>query len=142
MTPGRYYKVKEGCEGVCVLYREDGGVYVRVRHDGQYEIFNEHHQRISVCGCFEDEHLVQEKSLDMLSEGDVVVDGDNQERTVLFVHRPGLYVLSTRYGQLFTVHELAMSGFTIKGEPEQAKELTVAEISEKLGYPVKIVKGE
>lgn len=144
MTPGRYYKVKDGQEGKCYEYVARDGAYIRSINDVQYEIFNNKNQMMGLCTEFKDSDLVQEKSLDMLSEGDVVVDRDDIERTVLFVHRPGLYLLS-KYDDsvaayvVFTTQELSKYNYTIKVELD-AEELTVEEISKRLGKTIKVVK--
>lgn len=95
--------------------------------------------------CIKPEHLapLSDNPLDNLAEGDVVVDEEKDERTVLYVLKPGLYIMSEwnepkSAGYAVTAHDLA--NCTIKGAPAEPKELTVAEISEKLGYEVKVVK--
>lgn len=46
----------------------------------------------------------------------------------------------SRVDDWWTVAEMEERGFTLKAAPAEAKEMTVAEISEKLGYEVKVIK--
>lgn len=81
-------------------------------------------------------------SIDELSVGDVLVN-DGDERTVLAICGKvaclSLVDGSEEVSDWWTAKELNEEGWKLKDE-EEPKEMTVAEISEKLGYEVKVVK--
>lgn len=94
------------------------------------------------------ELLTEEKTLDTVDVGDVVVDEDGGERTILDTGKSGKVVLlslvgkPTRMGGVYARQELEGLGYTVKQstpEPEP-KEMTLEEVSKALGYPVKIVE--
>jgi hypothetical protein len=99
----------------------------RVRfEDGDSDIFSS----------TEIEYLV--KTLATLQEGDIVLDGDDDQRTILGVIRPGLYVISKwdqdeqdRFGEVLT--EKDMEGWTIKDATPEVVEMTVADAAKKMG---------
>jgi len=81
-----------------------------------------------------------------LSIGDIIVREDGDEANVLEVFENG-FMKSYWYNfddasAYYTFKEAIKEGWKIKGEEEEdeVKELTVKEISEKLGYEVKIIK--
>lgn len=109
--------------------------------------------RINGCGhgYHEDvflELLTEEKTLDTVDVGDVVVDGDGRERTILDTSKNGtvLFLSSAASGDwsgvMATRQELKLFDYTVK-QPTLApepKEMTLEEVSKALGYPVKIVE--
>jgi hypothetical protein len=88
---------------------------------------------------FNFEHLEPlPKTLDTLTEGDVVVDKDDTDDTMTVEHvlKPGLYVLldSDNDTGLYNTKELARRGFVPQQDPESEKtSMTVAEVAKKLG---------
>lgn len=86
---------------------------------------------------------LKNKTLDDLQEGDIITDGFC-ERMVLGVCGK-VYLMSCRgdfdsYATGYTSEDLKGYDFKLKEEKEEVKELTISEISEKLGYTVKVVK--
>lgn len=92
------------------------------------------------------ELLTEEKTLDTVDVGDVVVDKDGDERTVMDTSKNGTVLfLSQRDCPLYfhlpmTRQELKDKGFTVKQPTPAPKEMTLEEVSKALGYPVKIVE--
>jgi hypothetical protein len=86
------------------------------------------------------------KTLEYLSEADVVRDNVGDERTVMFVLKPGLYVLSQwnsphLVGLISSARDLEDRGMTIKQDEPVVEEMTVAQIAKELGREIKVVKG-
>ena len=92
------------------------------------------------------ELLTEEKTLDTVDVGDVVVDRDGRERTILDKSPNGTVLFlshvdtSNWVGTLYTRQELKDRGFTVKQPTPEPKEMTLEEVSKALGYPVKIVE--
>lgn len=94
------------------------------------------------------ELLTEEKTLDTVDVGDVVVDGDGRERTILDKSPNGtvLFLSSAASGDwsgvMATRQELKLFDYTVKqSTPAPApKEMTLEEVSKTLGYPVKIIE--
>ena len=92
------------------------------------------------------ELLTEEKTLDTVDVGDVVVDKDGDERTVMDTSKNGTVLfLSQRDCPLYfhlpmTRQELKDKGFTVKQPTPAPKEMTLEEVSKALGYPVKIIE--
>lgn len=84
------------------------------------------------------------KSWDTLAKGDVVVDKDGGERTVLLVEGDVIGVSCTnkptKYLDAYTKQELIDAGYTIKNAEEEVTELTIDQIAEKFGKPVDKIK--
>lgn len=83
-------------------------------------------------------------SMDNLQKGDVVIESDGDEQTVLARLEDcvllSIYNDSTYTADWSTIQELKNLGYKLKSDTPQ--ELTVEEISEKLGYEVKVVKNK
>lgn len=83
-------------------------------------------------------------SMDNLQKGDVVIESDGDEQTVLARLEDcvllSIYNDSTYTSNWSTIQELKNLGYKLKSDTPQ--ELTVEEISEKLGYEVKVVKNK
>ena len=107
----------------------------------------------SINGCshryFEDvflELLTEEKTLDTVDVGDVVVAGDGDEHTVIDTSKNGvlLFLSSTsyplKYSHVNTRQAFKDAGYTVKQSTSAPKEMTLEEVSKALGYPVKIVE--
>lgn len=94
------------------------------------------------------ELLTEERTLDTVDVGDVVVDELGGERTVLDKSPNGTILFlshvcePTHGGGSFTRQELKDLGFTVKQSTPtpEPKEMTLEEVSKALGYPVKIVE--
>ena len=94
------------------------------------------------------ELLTEEKTLDTVDVGDVVVDGDGRERTILDTSKNGtvLFLSSAASGDwsgvMATRQELKLFDYTVKQSTPapEPKEMTLEEVSKALGYPVKIVE--
>ena len=94
------------------------------------------------------ELLTEEKTLDTVDVGDVVVDGDGRERTILDTSKNGtvLFLSSAASGDwsgvMTTRQELKLFDYTVKQSTPlpEPKEMTLEEVSKALGYPVKIVE--
>lgn len=97
-------------------------------------------------GCIASEVELVMKTLDYLEVGDVLLDRDEDEQTVLAVcdkvvclsmcNKPSVF------DHWYTVNELKVEHLTITGvETEEAAELTVKEVAKRLGIKnLKIVK--
>lgn len=107
----------------------------------------------SINGCYHGYHsyyflelLTEEKTLDTVDVGDVVVDKRGEERTVLDTSKNGrvlfLSILNypTYYSTGYTRQELKDKGYTVKQSTPapEPKEMTLDEVSKALGYPVRI----
>lgn len=94
------------------------------------------------------ELLTEEKTLDTVDVGDVVVDKYGGERTILDKSLNGTILFlsqvddATRCTSYNTRQELKGHGFTVKqsAPAPEPKEMTLEELSKALGYPVKIVE--
>jgi len=94
------------------------------------------------------ELLTEEKTLDTVDVGDVVVGKDGDERTVMDTSKNGTVLfLSQRDCPLYfhlpmIRQELKDKGFTVKQSTPvpEPKETTLEEVSKTLGYPVKIIE--
>lgn len=94
------------------------------------------------------ELLTEEKTLDTVDVGDVVVDSSGEEFTILDKSLNGTVLFvswsndATRYHDGFTRQELKEFGYTVKQSTPapEPKEMTLEEVSKALGYPVKIVE--
>ena len=84
------------------------------------------------------------KTFENLEKGDEVIDDDGYERTV--IERLGEIIFSSRSDDrkaasgYATSHTLKELGWKPKQPTEAPKKLTVAEVSEKLGYELEIIK--
>lgn len=87
-----------------------------------------------------------ETTLYDLEVGDVVIDEYGNEKTALEVFTQSCllsgYIHKDRIGAWCTLKELEEKGYIIKGTPETKPpvKMTVAEVAEKLGHEVEIVK--
>jgi len=84
------------------------------------------------------------RTLEDLREGDVLVDGDDEERRVLGVCGK-VYLLSVSnhpdiYGCGYTVYEMEELGYTLKQPKEEIVELSMDEIAKLAGVPVERLK--
>jgi hypothetical protein len=94
------------------------------------------------------ELLTEEKTLDTVDVGDVVVSEDGNERTILDKSPNGTVLFlsrindATHYQDGYTRQEIKHYKLTVKqSTPAPApKEMTLEEVSKALGYPVKIVE--
>lgn len=92
------------------------------------------------------ELLTEEKTLDTVDVGDVVVAGDGDEHTVIDTSKNGvlLFLSSTsyplKYSHVNTRQAFKDAGYTVKQSTPAPKEMTLEEVSKALGYPVKIVE--
>ncbi len=82
-----------------------------------------------------------EKTLDTLETGDILIDRGGTEKEVLAVLNGVVIVDDGDEDECTEVLITSrLEGYTIKGETQEVKEMTVAEISEALGHDVKVVK--
>lgn len=94
------------------------------------------------------ELLMEEKTLDTVDVGDVVVSEDGNERTILDKSPNGTVLFlsrindATHYQDGYTRQEIKQYKFTVKQSTPapEPKEMTLEEVSKALGYPVKIVE--
>ena len=94
------------------------------------------------------ELLTEEKTLDTVDVGDVVVDACGDEFTIVDTSKNGIVLFLSRASEPpFFPHAPARDalknfGYTVKqSTPAPApKEMTLEEVSKALGYPVKIVE--
>jgi hypothetical protein len=145
---GGVYKV---VNDKCRTYSCVNGAYIRVNTIDssylRYDILNAAFEKQDLCsGCLKAEDLEPINSIEGIKKGDIVIRSETYARTVL--ERVGDLValsLAADYQGLwgwFTIAEMKENNWTIK-TPELEKsieELTVEEISKRLGYSVKIVK--
>lgn len=94
------------------------------------------------------ELLTEEKTLDTVDVGDVVVGKRGDERTILDKSPNGTVLFlswqndPTRYYGGYTRQQLKALRYTVKQSTPvpETKEMTLEEVSKALGYPVKIVE--
>lgn len=146
---GQILKVKKGHDKQCANYQNKGGSFIKITgiKDGfyEYDILDVNKKRISQCNiCFADEDLEpSEKTLENLEVGDILVDCDGEKKVLGIC---GLVYFLSEYGNFdrcglvgWTLESIKEEGLKLKGE-SGPKEMTVKEISDKLGYEVKVVK--
>lgn len=112
----------------------DGCDYCVLFNDGTRKWFDE-----------EDNELELVKpSFDTLLVGDIIEEENGYEAKVLEV---GVNSFLKSYfndfdesDEWFTFKEAKLSSWKVKGQEEEPKEMTVKEISEKLGYEIKVIK--
>jgi len=117
------------------------GTVIGVHRDKSYEVkFNEGFSQT----CGPSQLKITERTLDTLQEGDVVVDCDGDERTVLGmcgrVYLMSGYDGPDYFNDGYTAEQLKEHDYKIKGAEEEVEELTIEEISKRLGKTVKIVQ--
>lgn len=91
------------------------------------------------------ELLTEEKTLDTVDVGDVVVsEVSGYEHTILDIANNGAILFLSRandptsYMFAFTRQQLKDYGYTVKQSTPEPKEMTLDEVSKALGYPVRI----
>ena len=92
------------------------------------------------------ELLTEEKTLDTVDVGDVVVDKRDFECTILDTSKNGTILFTSRFsnsaqvGGYYTRQEMRDQGYTVKQSTPapEPKEMTLDEVSKALGYPVRI----
>lgn len=143
-------RVKSGCEGKCGTFVSVGGEFIKITGVNQftydYDILDKDLKKIGYCSCcLKDEHLEPyEKTWETLQEGDVVIDSQGAEQTVLGVCGKVIMLSCVGYPMEFdsgyTGIDLTKIGYTIKDAKPIIEELTVEEICKELGREVKIRK--
>lgn len=112
-----------------------------------YDLYNSRGEKISSCGfCQNDNNSkLKEKTMENLQKGDVLVDKDGYERTVVyavdeivFTAGPGDET-SSRGVYPWSLGELKHSGIHLKAD-ETTTELTMDEIADKFGLNVANLK--
>ncbi len=84
------------------------------------------------------------KTWDTLEVGDIILENDNEQAIVLAIQ--GDTLLRSRFecfwsaDAWYTKIEMKELGYKIKGAVDEVEELTVEEISERLGKTIKVVK--
>jgi hypothetical protein len=132
---------------MCENYNEAGGAYIRVSaidHDLHYDILNAGFKKQDTCfRCLEAKHLAPLDSIEGIKKGDIIIGTNGNERMVQ--EKLGDLVAVTQIGR-FATHGLWLNIAELKDwkikppEPEKSiEELTVEEISKRLGYSVKII---
>lgn len=114
-----------------------------------YDILDEEMIKVGAwCDCFTDDDLIPfERTWETLKVGDVVIDEDNDECTVLAVCGKAFLVSDYRspsvMGGWFLLDYVKSRGWRIKGVNSKEKpvlELTLDEVAEKFGVDVKRLK--
>ena len=143
---GKIYKIKEGHESECGSFNRYKGKFIKITNNEgylSYEILNKNKKVVSSCSCFSEDDLAIEKTLDNLEVGDIL-ESASGERSVLAICGD-VYCLSyidyyDVVGSWLTKKEIEKLGYKPK-QVEETQELTVKEISEKLGIKnLKIIK--
>lgn len=171
MKLAKYSQLKHGMKVLCeidgkeikdakISIDEDGRVYVCQNVKDGFDAEDKLGYKYSWILSYEGEDIedwddnvknlrTAEKTLDDFSTleiGDVLVDRDGDERTILDVREKiiGLSNLShgERYGNFYTKDDLDYYGCKLKEQPEEDEtvELTMDEIAEKFGIDVKKLK--
>ena len=154
---GDVLKVKEGCEDVCGGYASKKGCFIEINQcvsaDNsstdyyRYYILNSDKEKIGTCcRCLRDEHLIPlTKTWETLECGDILINERQRELKVLGILNELVFIslpesFKEADGSPYTKHELQRDGFTLKGATEDIEELTVAEISKRLGKTIKVIE--
>lgn len=123
---------------VCVVTRiEDNGFYLRL---GDFNFCQPWDAKATL------ELLTEEKTLDTVDVGDVVVNDSGNEHTILDTSKSGTILFISRsndptgYSFALTRQQLKEYSYTVKQSTPAPKEMTLEEVGKALGYPVKIVE--
>lgn len=144
---GDRVRAVKGENNACIQLQDDGGNSKGITSvdvdgfsiDTCYHVYNE--------PCFL-ELLTEEKTLDTVDVGDVVVSACGDEYTILDKSPNGTVLFTSGSsnsdwaGGGYTRKELKDNRFTVKQSTPapKPKEMTLEEVSKALGYPVKIVE--
>lgn len=142
----------EEADSYAITIRGWKGTVVSVKEDSDpgfddIEVKGEDGQKYSVLSTHFDLDQLdfdQPRSIRDVQVGDVLLDSGGDECTV--ATRTGDILVFTyvqdgnvKASSNFHINEIA-TRFTLKLEPSEVKEMTVAEISEKLGYQVRVIE--
>jgi len=147
-------KIKVGDKVRAVKGKQNGCSELARSLDFDCRITTVHDSGFSINGCkhwyyennFFLELLTEEKTLDTVDVGDVVVDENGNERTILDKSPNGTVLFlswqndPTRYYGGHTRQQLKALRYTVKQSTPEPKEMTLEEVSKALGYPVKIIE--
>lgn len=149
---GEKYRVLD--RDKCGSYSSNGGehtVIIDKTSSGnlEYNIYDKEGTKVNYCcSCFGAEDLLPyEKTLENLEVGDILTCGSAKKMVlgvcgkVYCVSEYDDYEASDNW---YTVQEIEQNGWKLYTEPKAptVQELTVEQISEKLGYEVKVVKNK
>jgi len=137
---------KQGDKVICVKDCEKNSICAKKGQtgfvNGDLDILT---RGVWVCSSLNNWKLInkQMKTLDNLEVGDLLNKGDYKFKVLAVLQELVAISYHSNHTTLncwCTLTELKKNGYTLYQKPE-VKELTVKEISEKLGYEVKIIKG-
>jgi hypothetical protein len=148
---GDKLRVKKGHEEKCASYFIEDGSYIVIKGlndpSYSYNIYNEEDEQVDRCACFTDDDLepyTTLKTFDNPQIGDEYKDRGGCSRWVTGVAGRNIFLSGlNKKDESYTFllkEELIASGYTIvQDQPkEEVEELTLAEISERLGKTIKI----
>lgn len=133
-TDGSHYGCHDGKEAIVAEIQSDSAIYVDCTpYDKRYLVHPDGLKLLT-----EKERIIQD-----IKTGDILVDDGRKYKVLARVED----IVSLSYADNFTeannwytIEELERTGYKLKQDEPEVKELTVAEVEEKLGHKVKIVK--